>query len=198
MPKAFQRFWLQLTADKRKFSVLCAGVAVAMLFWARLIIVAKNPRVVMAEEAPADPAADVTDAPATDKSMLPPLPIALEERPNRDPFAINARYFPKPVEVPTITPEQGKSPAQPAENQQQAALRRVAFLQDLVDRMDLEAVMTNPPLAVINGSTYRQGDWIAVTGDQQIRFKLVEVNDRFVILECEDKKFELKMTRLGG
>ena len=37
MTPRFRRVWLQLTADKRRFGVLCAAITVGLLLWARFL-----------------------------------------------------------------------------------------------------------------------------------------------------------------
>ena len=193
-----RRLWIQISADRKRFSILCAAVAVALLFWARLIIISKAPRTVMAE----DPATEVaTSDPATDATSHnvagKPLSVTLEKTPVRDPFLISRQHFPLSDPVVILVPEAGKSGPEKAEDSVQTALRRTAQLQGLVDLFKLDAVMTQPPMAVIGGKTYRPGSLIPGVDNDQIRFKLFDVRQGRVILECEDRQFELKMDSPG-
>lgn len=194
----FRRLWIQISADRKRFSILCVALAVALLFWARLIIISKAPRTVMAEDqagqtTPSQEATEITP----DNSTGQTLPVNLETTPGRDPFVISPQHFPRPDPVVILVPEAGKSDLETAEDPVQAALQRTAQLQGLVDLFTLDAVMTNPPMAVIGGKTYRPGSLIPGIDNDQIRFKLLEVRQGTVILECEDRQFELKMESPG-
>ena len=44
-----RRFGVRLTADRRRFGILCMLMAVALLFWTRLIVIKRIPRTALAE-----------------------------------------------------------------------------------------------------------------------------------------------------
>jgi hypothetical protein len=46
----WRRLTIQLTADRRKFGVLCTLTALGLLFWARIIVINNLPRTVLAED----------------------------------------------------------------------------------------------------------------------------------------------------
>ena len=46
----WRRLTIQMTADRRKFGVLCALTALGLLFWARIIVINNLPRTVLAED----------------------------------------------------------------------------------------------------------------------------------------------------
>ena len=81
------RFWTQLRSNPKKLGMICACFALAMLFWARLIVIADMPRTAIAEppkvEEPAarGPSERRTSYNETDATMTIPTP-------NRDPFVV--------------------------------------------------------------------------------------------------------------
>ena len=44
-----RRFGVRLTADRKRFGLLCTLLAVALLFWTRLIVIKQIPRTALAE-----------------------------------------------------------------------------------------------------------------------------------------------------
>ncbi|UCD74986.1 MAG: hypothetical protein JSV91_14510 [Phycisphaerales bacterium] len=196
MSVKLRRLWIQLTGDRKRFGILCAAVLVALLFWARLIVISRAPRTAMAED-PVVVAPAPAPEPASDKTASPPQQVTLDRMPFRDPFLISEDHFPRLDPVVGLGPEAGKSGAKTTEDPVQAALRRTAQLQSLVDLFTLDAVMTQPPMAVISGKTYRPGDLVSGINNDQIQFQLFQVKQGCVILECEDRQFELKMESPG-
>jgi hypothetical protein len=201
MMVTLRRYWLQLTADKKKFTVLCVMIGLGLLLWARLIVISNMPRTAVAEDAAqASAAAPTAPAPnVSDNRGGTAVPVALAEQPERDPFVISAAHFPKPAPVDGLASEAEKSSSQQAEDPEAAELRLRARLQGLVDQLTLDAAMTGASLAVIDGATYRTGSRVpAGTGDEQVTFLLEEVRQRSVALVYEGRRFELKMSRPGG
>lgn len=202
MTVMFRRLWIQLTADRRRFGILCAAVSVLLLFWARLIIISNAPRTVMADESKTTANQPVEVREPTkgraDKTSSEARQIALHRVPSRDPFVIPQKHFPLPKPDEPLVPEAGKSGPKKAEDPLQAALRRKAELRSLVDRFTLDGCfLSKPPMAVISGKTYRPGDEIPGIDNAQIRFKLVEVRQGIVTLEFEGHQFPLKMDSPG-
>lgn len=200
-----RRWWIQLTANKRKFSFLCAGAGFALLLWARLIVVSNLPRTAVATPshegaAPLSTAERASEAgrPAADPSSPSTVRITLDERSTRDPFAISVRYFPKPAPPPEFGTEQGKSRGQPVENPQDAEARRLALVAARVQECRLEACMSSASMAVINGHMIRIGEMFEALGPESIALTLQEVKHRSVVLEFEGRQFELKMSQPGG
>ncbi|MDY7108379.1 MAG: hypothetical protein SYC29_07050 [Planctomycetota bacterium] len=201
MMVTLRRYWLQLTADKKKFTVLCVMIGLGLLLWARLIVISNMPRTAVAEE---EASASASTTPATDAPHVSDnrggvaIPVALAERPERDPFMISAAHFPKPAPVNDLASEAEKSSSQQAEDPEAAEARLRARLQGLVDQLTLEAAMTGASLAVIDGATYRTGSSVPAGGDEQVTFLLEEVRQRSVVLVYEGRRFQLKMSRPGG
>ena len=84
-----RNFLHQLRADHKKLGMICACLALAMLFWARLIVIADMPRTAIAdppalegraERGPSDRVTSHNEADAT-------ATVTMETTPNRDPFA---------------------------------------------------------------------------------------------------------------
>lgn len=181
-----RRGMVSLTADRRKFGVFCALLALGLLFWARIIVIKNLPRTVMADDEPV-PAAVGDDGVSSDNNGLEVRSIKLDLIPERDPFVLNEAYFPgneKPVAESGDAP---KSPSDSSEDPEQA-----------ISRLHLEAVMQGNPMAVISGRTYRPGDWIDVGGTSSVQFVLIEVRARSVVLEHAGRHFELRLDGSWG
>jgi len=184
----WRRLSIQLTADRRKFGVLCALTALGLLFWARIIVINNLPRTVLAE----DGVEMVSDATGSENSKTSENQahevrvVLLDSVPERDPFALSASWFPEKQQPLPVSMEGPKSGATPSEDPMQA-----------ISRLRLEAVMQGSPMAVISGRTYRPGDWIDEEEVSRIRFFLVEVQRRSVVLEHDGRQFELRLDGSG-
>ena len=194
----FRRLWIQLTSDRKRFSLLCAVALVGLLLWTRLIVVSNLPRTAVADEAQAS--ASEKSAPGEKQGPINQRPVItteLDAAPARDPFVISPVHFPRSTALVDIAQEAGKSQPQGAENAEQAQARRSTHLRALAERLTLDATMAGGAMAVISGKTYRQGDTIATApeseGFEPVKFLLAEVRQRSVILECDHWRFELKM-----
>ncbi len=62
-----------------------------------------------------------------------------------------------------------------------------------MSRFRLEAVMLGNPMAVISGTRYKVGSEVPAIGNAEIRFKLIEVSHRSVLLQYEEFVFSLRM-----
>jgi hypothetical protein len=207
MMLTLQRMWLQITADRKRFGVLCGAVAVGLLLWSRLIVVSNLPRTAIAEDdaalAETQPQQSQQAPPSengrgADNSTSPAIAVTLHSLPNHDPFEINSDVFP-----PRLVENNGqvgeKSTRNPADNLFDAEARRTEQLRAMVNQLTLEAVMLQDvPLVVINSKTYRQGDLVPALKDDSISFRLSEVNRRSIVLEYDGRMFELKMTSPAG
>ncbi len=54
-----RNLWDQLRSDRKKLGMICACFALAMLFWARLIVIADMPRTAIAEPSTVEGPRDV-------------------------------------------------------------------------------------------------------------------------------------------
>lgn len=207
MERWIRRVWIQSTSDRRRMGVLAGGVLLGLLLWARIIIVSNMPRTAVANEEvgpgtsgnppPAGAASSATGhGEAMVKAARAAQVVELVTSPPHDPFVISPQYFPKPTKTAELVAEAGKSSAGPAEDAEQIEARRIARLQGWLAPLRLEASM-GERFAVINGKSYRRGEEIAGQWSQDVRFVLAEVRQRSVILECEGRRFELKMASPG-
>lgn len=174
--------------------MLCAAAAIGLLLWGRLILTSNVPRTAVA-----DPEQGTKSIVTSDSEVIAQersrdrVTVELSTVPARDPFVISPWHFPIPQTVGANTGEGGKSGREPTENAHRTAAIRLAQLQELVAELKLEAVMTQPPMAVINGKAYRQGSFIAPSSQAPFRFRLEAVGTRSVTLECEGHQFQLKI-----
>ncbi|MDP7029533.1 MAG: hypothetical protein QF733_04850 [Phycisphaerales bacterium] len=168
-----RRFGVRLTADRRRFAILCTLMAVALLFWTRLIVIKRIPRTALAD--PEVLVADAEEAGA-DRTESPVVTVVLPDRPSRDPFAIDAVAYPEVVPPPT--PSTG------------AASQSGADPRTSIEAMRLEASMP-PSIAVIDGATRRIGD--RVSGSEGLVFEVLEIRPKTVVLGRLDARYLLRM-----
>ena len=193
-----RRLWIQLTADRKRFGALSVLLVLGLLLWARIIVISNMPRTAVADpDRPGSSATATTNRGGSDSAARRRLTVVLARSPDRDPFVISPEVFPKPTHVAELAGEGGKLKPPPADPQQ-AEARLVAQLRALAGRFTLEAVMRDPALAVISGETYRLGESVPAIDNAEIRFKLVAVMERSVILECEGRRIGLDMASPRG
>jgi hypothetical protein len=220
MSPTLQRFWVQLTADRRRFGVLCAVMAVGLLLWARLIIVSNMPRtavatpVVTSNGAPgaadqrrsANPESSSADksggagAGRSSRAAAAVVDVQLDHAAQRDPFVISPLHFPRRSDGMELQPNEAKLPTEPAEDLLQKEARQSARLRELLSELRLEAVLGGSR-AVIGGRSYRLGERLPALGSERVEFTLVEVKERSVVLECQGssaRRFEIEMSSPGS
>lgn len=197
MPPALQRFWIQVTADRRRFGVLVAMMMVGLLLWGRVIIVSNPPRRAVAQDGPMlaqknqEQLKGSNDA--SEKISLVPRQVALATEMPRDPFRINPQFFPRPNSLENEAKETGKSTPRPADDEARAEALRVGRIEAAARNLTLEAVMKGASLAVIDGRTLRVGETISSPRHTGIDFTLVEVGDRSAVVECDGFRVELRL-----
>lgn len=203
MQSTLRRFWIQLSADRKKFGLLCTMLAVGLLLWARIIVISNVPRTATATgenkvgAAATLPEDVIRDSSARTTPGREPISLRMDRTPRRDPFVIDQDFFPKPTIADASSAEANKLPAHPAEDAESREARRQARLEQALAGLKLEAVMTGASVALINGQTYRVGASIPAGKDQELEFVLKDVRQRTVLLEFEGRKFELRMTQPG-
>jgi hypothetical protein len=197
------RFVKKLQKDLKrspgKAVVLAALLGVAMWFWAPLVTnfvvgaPAPTPAVV---DAPNKPVGLATTASATvvpsepqytwkqvaaaidhDPRMLPAEQVALP----RDPFRAIKPEKPKEEQVTVVEPPPAILDVPPGDA-----------------GLVLTSTMVSPRrrVARLNGKTYREGDLIEASVDNKpLRYKLVSVRGRSVVVALGDKEYTLKMLR---
>lgn len=211
VPVTLRRLWIHLTSDRRRFGLFCAALGVGLLLWARLIVITNTPRTVVADESAqamrtvSPSQSEQTDSNSNSSHLSKGkqrLRVVLSSDPHRDPFVISHEHFPRRVDPSNVGKDGGKSTSQRAEDSQQSEQARLSAL---ADRLKLEAVMLAPgsgglPLVVINGRTYRLNDEVPVptaAGNNQTRFRLVEVRERSAVVEYEGRRFERMLATPG-
>ena len=169
-----RRLIVRLTADRKRFTVLCMLTAIALVFWTRLVLHDRVGQVAMADEqvtmAMVDP---VISSPAV------PVRVVLPEKPERNPFSVSSAFFPVIEETTFASPNSPKLVAKTTDLTAEAA-------------SSLRLGATLPPsAAVIDGVTVRVGQ--AVSGVLDGRFELVEVHRTHAVLEAQGRQFVLRM-----
>lgn len=210
MSLLLRRFWIQLSADRRRLGALCALVLVGAVLWGRNMLDA--PSSTLGDTTPNAPGTAPGNGGRADNEDLPVLNVVLDHVPHRDPLSIDLTAFPRPTQITVLPKEDPKSGGNEAEIEQ----RRRAALLALADRFVLEAVMIGRPLAVINGRTYRTRDYVPqneverkldyevpVVGKPDIKFELVRIVSRedqgdgefmtYVVLEYEGSEFRVPL-----
>lgn len=192
-----RRIWIQVASDRKRFGLLCGVIAVALLLWSRIIIISNVPRTAVADdESESEEVAShlLGDLAASENDASSGVThITLERRPRRDPFVISNEHFPKPQSIDTTGEEQDKSAREPAEDAEAREARITARLRELVEGLSLEAVMSGPPpIALIDGESYRVGDAVPA-GANGTHFTLVEVGQRKVVLQFQERRLTLEM-----
>jgi hypothetical protein len=209
MSVRLKRMWIQLTADRKRFAMLCAALSVGMLLWARLIVVSQMPRVAVADKPATGTSALQTESPGSESRGTgagadrrdEPIRVDLDAHTRRDPFVISPVFFPRPTSLAELLKDAGKSDSKPAEEPGEIEARITARLQAAAERLRLEAVVAGAggSTAVINGRTYRMGEVIeTTTSSETVQFLLVEVRHRSAVLESRGRQFEIRMPTPGG
>lgn len=194
-----RRLWIQLTADRKRFGVLCAVSVLGLLLWARLIVISDMPRQAIADDPTgSEPAEEPQERSERADPERETVEIALDAQPVRDPFAISSDHFPKPVQLSQLPGEEPKSEPEAVEDPEQVRLRLRARLQELSERLRLEAAMTGGGLAVVNGEMHRVGDRIGIEGHEGVQFELVEVRSRSIVLTANGFRFEVSLDAPRG
>lgn len=173
---ACRRMSVRLTADRKRFTLLCMLTAVALVFWTKLILVDRPGTVAMAEtqgdEAIVQP---IIDMPKD------PVRVILPEKPERNPFSVSAAHFPVAKESALALGNAPKSTPQTSDLKAEAA-----------SRLRLGATLP-PHAAVINGVTYRLGQFLLETGEHV--FELVDVHQHQAVLDAQGRRFVLRLDK---
>ena len=175
---ALRRLLVQLTADRRRFGIFCGLLAVAMLFWTRLIVIQDMPRVAMADP---DQSVEVeSENMNTSRFVTTKRVVHLSNGPIRNPFLINPAYYPPKSEITKRTDEDSKSGPQ-ATDMFRSALRAHR----------LEAVMGS--VAVISGQTCRVGTQVRDISGGGLQIELIEVRERSAVIRAGDVQCVLRL-----
>ena len=169
-----RRIGVRLTADRRRLALLCMLTAIGMVFWTRLILIDRQPA-----SATAATIANIEDAGPKIEAPKAPMQVMLPERPQRNPFSVDAIFFPLGEETLLGSADSPKSGALAAD-----------LIAEAASRFRLGATLP-PAAAVIDGATLRVGN--EVPGSTEPRFTLVEVHRQHAVLEAQGRQFVLRM-----
>ncbi len=197
MQLMIRRLWIQIVSDRKRFGLLCAMLAIGLLLWGRIIVTSNLPRTAVADPDATGSTPLSAGTNGTDKRGAPTIHVMLARTPRRDPLVISSRHFPKPTPVVLLGQENPKFGPDGAENGEQADARLTEELGRLVARLKLDGVMEKT-MAVINGRTFRLHSWIPAGKPGQALFQLTEIGHRSVTLECEGRRFRLRMDYPGS
>ena len=186
MKTKLNRMWRQVTADKKKFGILCSMVAVGLLLWGRLILLEDVPKIATADpNAAAQPGqtpegqAQTADTSAPVLPSLPTVATALSEDLTLNLFAFrHNRYKPLPTEESEGNGSQLTGSTDDERKRELVELARSLRLQSVIQGAS--------PAIVINGEVLRVGD--SIDG-----FELVSFQEGSAILTRGGLKFKLKM-----
>ena len=195
MQLMIRRLWIQIVSDRKRFGLLCGMLLIGLLLWGRIIVTSNLPRTAVADPNVSDTGQAGPEGP--DKHRGPPVRVSLARMPRRDPLVISDRHFPKPTPVVLLGQENPKFGPDGAENGEQADARLTEELRRLVAGLKLDGVMEKR-MAVINGRTFRLHSWIPAGKPGQALYQLTEIGHRSVTLECEGRRFRLRMDYPGN
>lgn len=200
MQLVLRRLWIQITADRKRFGLLCTMLVIGLLLWGRIIVTSNLPRTAVADRPGAVAAGKTPNngySGTPDKYTGRRQQVKLARRPARDPVMISERHFPKPTPVVLLGQDNPKFGPDAAENGEQAEAQLTEQLRHLVSGFRLEGVMQGR-MAVVNGKTFRLHSWIPAGQPGEALFQLTEIGHRSVTLECEERRFRLQMDYPGN
>jgi hypothetical protein len=164
----------QVTADKKKLSVMLCALALGLLLWGRLLLQGV-PRTATADDPvktaqKADNKGDDAEPSSQNDQPLAVVHVDLPAMPGRDLFGIDpSRYKRNPEASPQALVAKSTQ-VTPDEDPKVAAVRQEAM------ELRLESVVTGTkPRAYINGR-------LLAPGDEYEGFTLIQVTDRHVLL----------------
>jgi hypothetical protein len=166
-----RKLWVRLTADRRRFGLLCGLLFVGLLLWARIIVIARPARTAIAE-----PVLETRVAAILTSSTV-VYPVTLDSEPLKNPFSVHESSFPIQFEMTDNTTYTNQNKATSAEA-------------DLIATLQLEAVMGE--MAMINGRVIQIGDEVGLHNSKN-PLRLVEVKGRKVIISAGEHRYELSI-----
>ena len=195
MNEDFQRLWIRVTTDRRKFGAMCTLAAIGLLLWARLLLLNDVPRTGLAE--PANEAGAQAPTP-TENSTPGGTAPSIETAPvvyldslgtlARNIFAAPEAMFSQPEQSAGVHDVAPKSQSDTPEDSPEAQRLRI---ETDAQRLKLGSLILGAaPAAVINDRVVREGGQIE-------GFVLERVLKRSVILVKDQVRVELKMDTPG-
>ena len=88
MKQKMKQTWQRLIADRKRFGFFCTLLLVALLLWARVIVITRPPRTAVADQSYEQA---VAIAEASDNVFI---PVQLDVAPLKDPFVVSNVIFP--------------------------------------------------------------------------------------------------------
>ena len=167
-----KRIWHRLTADRRQFSLFCTLCFVALLLWARIIVIERPPKTAVA--------APVTESVNNDVQSVSSSKayVSLDTQVMRNPFVVHQTAFPiSGAMTDKIAPHSSDS-------------YHEAYTHSL-DGFELEAVMGE--IAMINGRVCRIGDVLAGASSHS-PLTISSIGGRSVIISAGKNRYELTIT----
>ena len=147
-------------------------LCIALLLWARIIVIARPPRTAIADKV----ASIALNQPKSFNNQ--PIPLLLDKTPSRNPFLISGGFFPSIV-IQETDKKVFEEPIKESVSQLYSS-----------DFFHLEAVMGQ--IARINGQIYRIGD-ILLNPDSSASFTIVDIAGRSVIISTKDRRYVLSI-----
>ncbi|MFG0331361.1 MAG: hypothetical protein ACF8PN_15850 [Phycisphaerales bacterium] len=177
-----------MTADKKKFGVMCGLLGVGLLLWARLLILEDVPRTSFAD--PAATGNATAGAAATGAVSLDELPVVEVEASRtlaRDLFAPQTEFLAQIGETESTTQPSVNSETDPSEDPSEVERRRVAAITEAAESLRLESLIRgSAPIAIVNGEVLRLGGRID-------GFTLISVHDQHIVLEKDGVRVDVEM-----
>lgn len=199
MSPALQKIWIRITADKRRFAILCACLGLSLLLWGRLVFLREVPRRAYAEPT-ASQTLQSSQSPrgTVSRTDARPVVVRVYSELSRDPFALNTTYFPEPVREAPAEQVIPKSPEPTADVEADAReRRRLELIEEAQSRLNLVSVSGGArPVAMLRTGTSRDGTTSLVgLGHEIAGFRVVEIHvtARTVTVEKEDVRVTLSM-----
>ncbi len=180
-----ERLIHQLTADKKKLSIMLCALSLGLLLWGRLLLQGV-PRTATADDPIKTPqAADHTAPNPAQASKTPPkqrvIQVDLPDGPHRDLFGIDPSRYRRTKQMSGMDSGRKSDQVMPDVDP------RMAVVRDEAMELRLESVVTGSrPRAYINGR-------LLAPGEEYEGFTLIKVTDRHVILTKYGLLIKLKM-----
>ena len=174
MKRKLKRIWQQVTADKKRFGMFCSLLLVALLLWARIIVIARPPRTAVADQVASSAIVPVKHS--GDHAIV----VFLDDSPRKNPFTVNSWAFPEVNGTSDNAPlkvTQGHPSSTP----------------QVLHEFQVDAILGD--LAMINGKVYQIGDVLIGSGSS-IPMRITGVEGRTVIISAGDRRYELTIASL--
>lgn len=202
MKQQIAEFWIAVTHDKKKASVLAALAIVALALWVRASLLSQGPQKARGAEGGGAGAshdaggggADGFGASGSNVGVtLPPV-----EPLSRDFFAPSERFFPNPSQTDALAEETPKYPAGNDETSDRLREQREAIVRSVKERagrLKLRSIVVGArPNAVIESPDFgKSRGKVFSVGDVVDGLTLVEIHSDRVVLEGRGVRVQLHL-----